>query len=152
MGEMEKPKRGQPPFAWTPELEAEILTRIMGGEVIAEICGPDRDSFIPSETTFYKHLIQSDTFAEDYARAKEVQAHREFDEIRKIADEAMPESVQVDRLRIDARKWRADKMAPKKYGDKLELDNKHSVSDDMAELLNSVANGSGRIGARSDND
>ena len=111
---MTRARVGQPPFAWTPELEAEILTRIMGGQVIAEICGPDRDSFIPSETTFYKHLSQSDAFAEDYARAKEVQAHREFDEIRKIADEATPESVHVDRLRIDARKWRAGKMAPKK--------------------------------------
>jgi len=119
---LKKLKAGQPPFAWTPDLEAEILTRIMGGEIIAEICGPNRDSFIPSETTFCKHLSQSDTFAEEYARAKEVQAHREFDEIRKIADEATPENVHVKRLQVDARKWRAGKMAPKKYGDKLDVD------------------------------
>ena len=36
--------------------------------------------------------------------------------------------------------------------DKTIVDNKHSVSDDMAELLNAVANGSGRIGARQDDD
>jgi hypothetical protein len=31
------------------------------------------------------------------------------------------EHVQRSRLRLDARKWALSKMAPKKYGDKLEL-------------------------------
>jgi len=122
MASPKKRGRGKPPFNWTPEVEGDLINRIMRGQVIADICGPDRDSFIPSETTFYKHLSQSESFAEDYARAKEVQAHREFDEIRKLADEATPENVHVKRLQIDARKWRAGKMAPKKYGDKLDVD------------------------------
>lgn len=112
---------GAPAFAWTADIEDEILTRIMHGESVMEICGVDRDDFLPSETTFYKRLSSDAAFAEKYARAREAQAHREADEIRAIADMATPEDVQVARLRIDARKWRASKMAPKVYGDKTEI-------------------------------
>lgn len=115
---------GRPPFAWTEEISEEILGRISSGESIMEICGPDRDDFLPSERTFYKRLSLDDTYAQDYARAREIQAHREADEIRDIADKATAEDVHVRRLQIDARKWRASKMAPKVYGDKLDV--KHS--------------------------
>ena len=109
------------PFNWTTEIEDEVLSEIMKGRSVMDICGPDRDSWTPGERTFYKHLAESPEFAQKYARARDVQAHREFDEIRQIADLATPEDVQVARLRIDARKWRASKMAPKVYGEKLEL-------------------------------
>lgn len=108
----------RPQFAWTPEIEEEILTQIMRGESIATICGNDRDDFIPSEVTFYKHLASDDDFAKRYTRAREVQGHREFDEILQIAAEAKPDTVGVAKLQIDARKWRAGKLAPKVYGDK----------------------------------
>lgn len=111
---------GAPAFAWSEEVENEILTRIMRGESILAICGVGRDSFLPSETTFYKRLSSDPDFAEKYARARVAQGHREADEIRQIADLATPEDVQVARLRIDARKWRASKLAPKVYGDKIE--------------------------------
>lgn len=106
---------------WTPEVEEEILCRIAGGESILDICGPDRGKLIPSERTFYRKLAEDPELWQRYARAREAQAHRENDEIRKIADAATPDDVNVARLRIDARKWRAAKMAPKIYGDKLDL-------------------------------
>lgn len=109
------------PFNWTPEVEDEVLSEIMKGRSVMDICGPNRDPWTPSERTFYKHLAESPEFAQKYTRARDVQAHREFDEIRQIADMATPEDVQVARLRIDARKWRASKLAPKVYGEKLEL-------------------------------
>lgn len=112
-------KAGRPAFEWTEAVEDEILERIIRGEAVYTICGPERDDFLPSETTFYKRLASDDAFAEKYARAKEAQAHREADEIRDIADNATPEDVQVARLKIDARKWRAGKLAPKSYGDKV---------------------------------
>jgi hypothetical protein len=87
-------------------------------------------------------------FQDQYARARVVQADIRFDEIRDIADtplkgvkrtitpgkiidketgERGPDIVEVveadmiehRRLQIDARKWIAAKLAPKKYGDKL---------------------------------
>lgn len=129
---------GRPAFNWTEEAEQEILSRIMGGETVTEICGDGRDDFLPGERTFYKRLASDPAFAQEYARAREAQGHREADEIRKIADDATPENVHVARLQIDARKWRASKMAPKVYGDKLELDGKVgfsvTISGDDADL------------------
>jgi len=111
---------GAPAFKWTEEIETELLTRIIAGESVVIMCGPSRDDFLPSETTFYKRLASDDEFAAKYARAKEAQGHREVEEIRQIADSATNENYQVARLQIDARKWRASKLAPKTYGDKVD--------------------------------
>lgn len=119
--------RGRPPFTWTEEIEQEIFRRISSGETVMHICGNDRDSFLPSETTFYARLAADKDFAEEYIRAREAQAHHETDEIKLIADEATPENYNVARLKIDARKWRASKMAPKVYGDRLDLTNSDST-------------------------
>jgi hypothetical protein len=43
------------------------------------------------------------------------------DEIIEMADNATNEDVQAVRLRVDARKWIMSKIAPKKYGDRLDL-------------------------------
>lgn len=70
-----------------------------------------------------------------YARARDLQADKMADDIIKIADDGENDTYTDDqgqvktnqdviarsRLRVDARKWLASKMAPKKYGEKLEL-------------------------------
>lgn len=60
---------------------------------------------------------------ERYMRAREAQADRMVDDILGIADEPARDAADAHmrRLRIDARKWLAAKMAPKSYGEKLEL-------------------------------
>lgn len=120
-------------FHWTEEVEEEILTRIMRGESVVQMLGPARDDFLPSETTFYKRLASETDFAERYAHAREAQAHREVDEIRQIADTATNEDFQVARLKIDARKWRAVKLAPKKYGDKLDMHHTGDLNINVAD-------------------
>ncbi|ARO14425.1 hypothetical protein BVG79_01079 [Ketogulonicigenium robustum] len=87
--------------------------------------------------TFYKKLAEDDDFAKRYARAREVQAHREFDEIRDIADRADSESVGLAKLQIDARKWRAGKLAPKVYGEKQAVE--HSGPDGGAIAVSGIA-------------
>lgn len=115
---------GRPPFEWTDEIESEIFERIAKGESARQVC---EDDWLPSETTLYKRLSGDPDFAERYARARERQADGIFDEVQEIADGATPESVAVDRLRIDVRKWRAGKLRPKVYGDKLELEHGGAV-------------------------
>lgn len=109
---------GRPPFAWTDEIEEEIFNRMIGGESIMDILGDGRDDFLPSQRAFYRRLSEDADFWQKYARAREAQAHSEAEEIRAIADAATNDDYNVARLRIDARKWRASKMAPKVYGDK----------------------------------
>ena len=134
-----QPKQvGRPPFAWTEEIEDAILDELMAGESIMDILGDDRQEGFPTDKTFFKHLRDSDSFFRKYTRAREFQMEKEVEEIKAIADDGRNdwmekhgqedagwhlngEHVQRSRLRIDARKWRASKMAPKKYGDKLGL-------------------------------
>lgn len=117
--------RGRPPFVWTDEIEVEIFERIAKGESARQVC---EDDWLPSETTLYKRLSGDPDFAERYARARERQADVIFDEVQEIADGATPESVAVDRLRIDVRKWRAGKLRPKVYGDKLDLNHSGGIT------------------------
>ncbi len=85
-------------------------------------------------TTVWRWLDNNDEFRQLYARAKDQQADFMADEINEIADNASNDiivtengiapnhiSVARDRLRIDARKWVAAKLKPKKYGDKVDV-------------------------------
>lgn len=71
-------------------------------------------------------------YSDQYARAREAQADKLAEDILAIADDGSNDTYQTEngevtnhdviarsRLRVDARKWLAGKMAPKKYGDKL---------------------------------
>lgn len=82
-------------------------------------------------------VVDDQTFAEHYARAKLAQADYFAEEILAIADEGsndwmqreveagriitVPDHEHINRskLRVDARRWLMSKMAPKKYGDVL---------------------------------
>lgn len=73
-------------------------------------------------------------FLVHYARAKQSQADFLVEEILEISDDSSNDSIETEfgekenkewvnrsKLRVDSRKWIASKLAPKKYGDKLEL-------------------------------
>jgi hypothetical protein len=66
-------------------------------------------------------MAEVPAFAERVSKARAAQQDREIEECVLMADQATPEDWQVVKLRIWARQWRASKLAPKKYGDKLEL-------------------------------
>lgn len=73
-----------------------------------------------------------------YARACEAIAQDQVEKLEAAIDEARGGllDVQVARLEIDARKWLASKLLPKRYGDKLELDGGLTVKHDESALLN----------------
>lgn len=122
---------GRPPFAWTDEIEAEIFERIANGESTRSICN---DDWLPSWGTLNKRLASDPEFVARYARAREDQADKIFEECLTIADSQEGDVIKVDgkdsvnhdaiaraKLRIDTRKWMAGKLRPKKYGEKLDL-------------------------------
>lgn len=95
---------------------------------------------MPAQSTVYEWLLRRPEFAENYTRAREEQADTLADEIIAIADES-PETVEVrdkegnvldvkidsgyvnyQRQRIEARKWTAMKLKPKKYGDRVAVE------------------------------
>jgi hypothetical protein len=83
---------------------------------------------MPSMPTILKWLENHKQFANQYARAREVQADTYADEITEISDSVKGETenaiVQAARLRVDARKWIASKLKPRKYGERIEVNQK----------------------------
>lgn len=129
---------GGRPSDFSPEIANEICERLAKGESLRSITGADRDDFMPSETTVRRWLAGNEDwneqFRRQYAHAREAQADHYAEEIIDIADgvdqwrptdadmaSAVVRDPQRDRLRIDARKWVASKLAPKKYGEKVAL-------------------------------
>lgn len=116
----------------------KILIEIENGRALRKIL-KEYDN-MPSTQTFYKWIDEDETKSKQYARACEVRADAIFDEIIDIADENYgdkkvlengsevmdSEFVARSRIKIDARKWIASKLNPKKYGDKVDVtsDNK----------------------------
>ncbi len=91
---------------------------------------------MPARSTVIGWLFdgEHEDFMDQYARAREAQAEARADEIVDIADDESGdfttdedgkrvvnhEQIQRSRLRVDARKWIAAKLLPKRYGDKLQ--------------------------------
>lgn len=67
---------------------------------------------------------QDVALSDAYARAREMQAHALAEEVLSIADgeETTSEGEQRRRVRVDARKWYTSKIAPKLYGDKMQIE------------------------------
>lgn len=88
---------------------------------------------MPTLDTIYRWIGRYPSFSEQYTRAREEQADTLADEIQALSDEAPPMVLgkygevidtgwlQWQRQRIDARKWVASKLKPKKYGDRVSL-------------------------------
>lgn len=104
---------------WTDELVARICDEIAGGRGIREVCA---EKWCPSEPSIYRRMAADPEFAASIDKARAAQQDREVEECVRMADEATPEDWQVVKLRIWARQWRAAKLAPNRYGDRLKVD------------------------------
>jgi len=127
-----KRKRGRP-SRYTPELAAKLCERLAEGETLRSVC---RDDAMPDKATILRWLADKAKadFRDQYAHAREMQADALFDEALEIADDVSGdwstdkdgkkvldhEHIQRSRLRVDTRKWAAGKLAPKRYGDKVQ--------------------------------
>jgi hypothetical protein len=104
------------PSIYTPELAAEICARLESGESLRRIC---EDESMPCRSTVLRWMERDDDFATKCARAREDQAEYMDDLILDTAKSCTPENFQVARVQISAYQWRAAKLKPKKYGDKI---------------------------------
>ena len=108
------------PSLYNEAVVSKICAAIAESELgLEDICAAD-DS-LPHQATVYRWLDAHPEFRERYARAQEQRAAL-------VAENALKDALTVDdpthaqlaRLRFDARKWLAGKLAPKKWGDKVE--------------------------------
>lgn len=118
------------PSEFTQETADTLCERLSEGESLRTICA---DEAMPGKTTVFRWLAESTAFRDQYACAREMQADKLAEEILSIADDGLNDTyedgegnkrtdtdvIARSKLRVDARKWLASKMAPKKYGDKV---------------------------------
>ena len=110
-----------------------ICDRIASGESVRSI---SRSSGMPHEVTIYRWVADDrEGFRARYTRAREAQAERMADEILEIADDGSNDWMEFEgktlvnheyinrsRLRVDSRKWLMARLAPKKWGEKLDVE------------------------------
>jgi len=133
---VEKHKDMGRPSVYTEALADEICERLVRGESLESIT---KDAHMPHVATIYRWLQKYEDFCDMYTRAREDQADTLADQIIAIADEH-PETVTIldkdggvaeikvdsaliawQKNRIEARKWTAAKLKPRKYGERTTL-------------------------------
>lgn len=94
-----------------------ICAWLAGGKSLVSYC-QRKDT--PGYRTIMTWLTQRADFRTAYILARQHQADYLAEETIDIADKARRGAADVARLRVDARKWYAAKLSPKKYSDKIE--------------------------------
>lgn len=127
--------RGRPSKFSAPLAKA-ICARLAEGESLRSICKAEG---MPHESTVRSWVVDDiKGFSTHYARARDIGLDALADEALEISDnaandwmerhgeedagwQANGDHIARSRLRVDTRKWYLSKLAPKRYGDKLEL-------------------------------
>ena len=139
--------------AFTSEMAERICADLAEGKSLRQVCELLE---IPRRTVRGWVLDDRDGFAAQYARARELQMEAFEDELNEIADDGrndwmtikrggedveVPnnEVLQRSRLRVDTRKWIMSKILPKRYGDKLDVNATHGVTDPLLAVLERAA-------------
>lgn len=138
---------------FNPKDAAEIVERLSKGEPLAVIC---RDDHMPTDRTVRNWMEADAAFASDIAGARESGFDMIAAECLEIAEDGShdytfkkrsdgtdyeefdSEHYQRSKLRIETRLKLLAKWDPKRYGDRLDLNNNHGVQDNLAELLNRI--------------
>lgn len=112
------------PSKYTQELADEICTRIADGESLHTICA---ESDKPARSTVLLWVVNDrEGFSDQYTRAQEAQGSSDADKTRQVYDKL--ESKQLDpqsaRVMFDILRWSAERRAPKRYGQKQEIDHR----------------------------
>ena len=123
----------------TTKLEDEICDRISKGETLRAIC---RDKHMPSWVTVYSWISKCESFSLRIARARELGHDAIAEECFDISDEEPPRGadgkidsgyVAWQKNRVWTRTQLLAKWAPKKYGEKTQLE--HSGTLKLEDLI-----------------
>ena len=105
---------------------AKVLEGMRGGKSTFKSC----EAAGVGHSTFIGWVGEDAELADSYARAREDLLERMAQEVLDLSDKEVPETgdgrkdwqaIQKHKLQVDTRKWLLSKLAPRKYGDKLEV-------------------------------
>lgn len=118
---------------FSQEVADAICLRVAEGASLRTACA-EIGAKVP---TFLLWCSKDKELAEQYARARETGTDAEFEDLDELQSQEPPTDAngKVDqgwvawrRLQVDTKKWALSKKAPKKYGDKLDIDAKVAAS------------------------
>jgi hypothetical protein len=105
------------PLVYDPQTTKQLIcAKMANGKSLRAIC---REDEMPSKQVVLKWLSEDEEFATLYARSREAMTDEWFEEIRDVAFNDA-EDANSRRVKMDALKWAVSKLAPRKYGDKVE--------------------------------
>jgi len=130
-----KVKRTKPGSEDRAKISALVLAGMRSGLSALKSC----EAAGVIQSTFCRWCDADAELAQEYVRAREHLIEKMANELLEIADAPVGSTesgatdsgaVQKQRLQVDTRKWLLSKLAPKKYGEKLELsgDEKSPIS------------------------
>jgi hypothetical protein len=124
------------PSSYTDEIAEDICDGLREGLSLVDVCADDK---MPDRRTVYRWMDENEAFATRIARAREGQAEYMDHLVLQTARNCTPESAPADRVKIAAFQWRAAKLKPKAFGDRV---TQHVVGkdDDSPVEVASVSN------------
>jgi hypothetical protein len=104
---------------------------------------------MPTTRTFLRWTDEDEDIAGEYRRGLEARAEwavSEHDRIRKTAIDR--ESAAAARVQMSGLEWQMSKMAPKRYGDRIDLNVDHTfdLANELAKRRQQVIDGNERLG------
>jgi hypothetical protein len=97
-----------------------LLVQIEAGKSMREVCRMDG---MPDHTTVIRWMRDDASLATRYARARMAQADVLFDRMEAVEEAVSAGTMDSHAARVvlDSMRWRASKLAPKVYGDRLDV-------------------------------
>lgn len=105
------------PSKYSDALADDICELIMSGKTLVGIAALEG---FPSPATICRWLNEKPEFENKCARARLMQAELMDQRILDVADDTDEDNFQANRVKIAAYQWRASKLAPKRFGDKVQ--------------------------------
>jgi hypothetical protein len=116
------------PSLYSDAVAEIICERMINGENLTQICA---DPALPSRPTIYRWRAARPDFEAQCARGREALADYLLDKIEALADATTEENVNSQRVKISTAQWRAEKMAPRLYGPRVNTEISGSAALDV---------------------
>ena len=102
------------------EIQEKVVEAIQTGRSLRQVC---QDEGMPDFRTVQRWIVSDGQFAVRYARARTAQADTLFDRMEAVEEAVSAGTMDSHAARVvlDSMRWRASKLAPKVYGDRLDV-------------------------------
>jgi hypothetical protein len=122
------------------DIQERLVAEIQTGRSLRQVC---KDEGMPHFTTVLRWVASDADFAIKYTRARVAQADTLFDRMEEVEEAVSAGTMDSHAARVvlDSMRWRASKLAPKVYGDRLDV----SVTDNRISITGALQAAQSRL-------